>query len=332
MTTGRTLAALSPVSLDAVPTALRGGVVAIGNFDGVHRGHVALLSATKAEAARLSAPAVVLTFEPHPRTVFRPESPVFRLTPPAAKGRILKALGFDGMAVAPFSVEFSAKPAEAFIADVLVGQLGVRGVVVGYDFQFGKGRAGTPAMLVEAGAAGGFDVTTITEICDGEGRAFSSSAIRENLAEGDIASANAALGYRWFVTGTIVKGDQRGRELGYPTANMRLGDDCRLRHGVYAVRVHRPGGLILDGVASFGRRPTFDNGAPLLETFVFDFSGSLYGEELAIEFVGWIRPELKFDGIEPLIEAMDRDSLQARDMLAAAGPGTALDQALAALG
>ncbi len=332
MKTGSKLAVLPPVALAAVPASLRGGVVAIGNFDGVHRGHAALLAATRAEAARLAVPAVALTFEPHPRTVFRPDSPVFRLTPVTAKGRILKALGFDGMAIAPFSADFASKPAEAFIADVLVAQLGVRGVVVGYDFHFGKARAGTPAMLVEAGAAGGFDVTTITEICDHGGKAFSSSAIRENLAAGDIAAANASLGYRWFVTGVVVKGDQRGRDLGYPTANMRMGDDFALRHGIYAVRVHRPGGVILDGVASFGRRPTFDNGAPLLETFVFDFAGDLYGEELAIEFIGWVRPELKFGGIDELIAAMDADSLKARAMLAAAGEGTALDKALASPG
>ena len=143
---------------------------------------------------------------------------------------------------------------------------------------------------------------------EADGEPVSSTAIREDLAAGDIAAANARLGYRWFVVGKVVPGDRRGRELGYPTANLRLGADCRLRHGIYAVRMQRADGAILGGVASYGRRPTFDNGAPLLEVFVFDFSGDLYGEEVAVAFVGWIRPELKFDSVAALIAAMDRDS------------------------
>lgn len=332
MTSGATLSGLDPHPLASVPPGLRGGVAAIGNFDGIHRGHLALLGATRAEAARLNAPALVLTFEPHPRSVFRPDQPVFRLTSLAAKGRILRALGFDGLVVAEFDAAFSQKTPAEFVDDVLLADLGVRGVVVGYDFHFGKGRAGTPAFLVESGEAGGFDVTTVTQISEASGVPISSSGIREALAAGDIGRANAALGYRWFAMGTIIQGDQRGRELGYPTANMHLADDCQLRHGIYAVRLHRPGGAVLAGVASYGRRPMFDNGRPVLETFAFDFSGDLYGQEVAVEFIGWIRPELRFDSVAELIQAMDQDSIAARRMVVTAGPGTKLDQALAALG
>ena len=332
MTSGVRLKALTPHFLDQIPVDLTGGVVAVGNFDGMHGGHRALLSVARAEATRRGVSAVVFTFEPHPRTVFRPETPVFRLTPLSAKARLLGALSIDGLVVATFDRAFSTISAGAFIDEILIGRLKLSGAVVGFNFHFGQGRAGSPALLAEAGTRKGFAVTVVDQVLEGDGAPVSSTAIRENLAAGEIAAANARLGYRWFVVGEVVNGEQRGRELGYPTANLRLPADCRLRHGVYAVRMQRADGTLLDGVASYGRRPTFDDGAPLLEVFAFDFSGDLYGEEVSVAFVGWIRPELKFDSVPALIAAMDRDSEIARGTLAAAGPGTALDKALASLG
>ncbi|MEX0853514.1 MAG: bifunctional riboflavin kinase/FAD synthetase [Bauldia sp.] len=330
MPSGARLAALTPLPLDSVPAELAGGVVAVGNFDGMHRGHVALLEATRAEARRLGVPSLVLTFEPHPRTVFQPEAPVFRLTPLAAKARLLKALAIDGLVVAGFDRAFAALTPEAFVETVLVGQLRLAAAVVGFNFRFGKGRSGTPALLAAVGERFGFPVTVVGEVATDAAALVSSTAIREALAAGEIARANRLLGYRWFVVGVVVAGDRRGRTLGYPTANIVLEPDCRLRHGIYAVRVQRPEGAILDGVASYGRRPTFGGEAPLFEVFLLDFSGDLYGEELAVTLLDWIRPQEKFASPEALVAAMDGDVRAARAILAVAGPGNPLDQAIAA--
>ena len=324
--------ALPPIDLVDLPESFAGGVVAIGNFDGVHRGHAALLEAARRIASESRAPALVLTFEPHPRTIFRPDTLVFRVTPLPAKARLLTALGFDGLAVAGFDRVFGDMTAEEFIERVLVARLKLKGVVVGYNFHFGKDRGGTPALLAAAGERRGFGVTVFDKVVGEGGDPISSSEIRDSLSVGDIAGANLRLGYRWFVLGEVVDGDRRGRELGYPTANIRLGEDCRLRHGIYAVRLQRPGGASFDGVASYGRRPTFGGGPTLLEVFLFDFSGDLYGEEVAVSFVEWIRPELSFAGVDELIAAMDRDSAMAREILAKAGQGTALDRRLAEIG
>jgi riboflavin kinase/FMN adenylyltransferase len=186
-------------------------------------------------------------------------------------------------------------------------------------------------MLGAAAKRDGFSLTVIDQVCELNGEPVSSSVIRDDLQRGDIGAANARLGYRWFVVGTVQHGDHRGRDLGFPTANLNLGPDCRLRHGIYAVRLRRADGSVHDGVASYGRRPTFDDGAPLLEVYLFDFSGDLYGEEVAVSFLNWIRPELKFDSVPELVAAIDRDCAVARILLASAGPGTPLDQALAAL-
>jgi riboflavin kinase/FMN adenylyltransferase len=321
---------LQSIPLEEIPPAVTGGVVALGNFDGVHRGHLALLEAAIADARRRGVPAVVLTFEPHPRNLLRPDAPVFLLTPLAAKERLLSAIGVDAIVVITFDRAFASLPAEAFVDEILVGRLKAAAVAVGYDFHFGKDRRGSPEFLAGAGERFGFPVSIVGPIADQSGSPYSATRIREALEQGDIAAANRMLGYRWFVIGTVVHGDRRGRELGYPTANIRMAPDFRLRHGIYAVRVKRAGGALLDGVASYGRRPTFDNGAPLLEVYAFDFAGDLYGEELAVTMVGWIRPELRFDSVEALVERMGRDAAEARSILAAAGPGNALDQALAA--
>jgi riboflavin kinase/FMN adenylyltransferase len=324
------LDALTPLSVEQFPPDLAGGVIAIGNFDGVHRGHVALLQAARAEARTRRKPSLVLTFEPHPRTVFRPEAPVFRLTPLGAKARLLKAVGIDGLAVATFDRALASLTPDEFIGRVLVGQLRIAGAVVGFNFRFGRARTGSPETLVAAGQRLGFQVTVVDAVADG-GTLVASSDIRTALAAGDIARANDLLGYRWFVMGTVERGEARGRSLGFPTANLSPPAGCALRYGVYAVRLQRPGGAIHDGVASYGIRPTFGGGAPVLEVHLFDFNASLYGQEVAAYFVGWIREEAKFSAVAELVAAVRRDAAAARQLLARAPPGTSLDQRLAAL-
>jgi riboflavin kinase/FMN adenylyltransferase len=322
---------LTPHLLDHVPAALAGAVYAIGNFDGVHLGHAVLFEAAKAKARHRGLPAVVLTFEPHPRSVFHPEAPVFRLAPLDAKARLFAAFGMDGLIVIPFDRNFSGRTADAFVESDLVGRLAARAAVVGYDFHFGKGRAGSPEYLSEAGTRLGFDVTIIGPVSDEAGVAISSSRVRAHLEAGDVVSANRLLGYRWFVTGEVVAGDRRGRTLGMPTANLRLGADCRLRHGIYAVDFRRGDGSIHRGVASFGRRPTFDNGPPLLEVHVLDFSGDLYGERVIVTFRDWIRAEARFETVDALVAEMRRDLEAARRVLAAATASSPVDQALDAV-
>jgi riboflavin kinase/FMN adenylyltransferase len=225
MMTGVRRKALSPVPLDSLSPAMTGGVVAIGNFDGLHPGHVALLNAARAEAEHLGTTLQVLTFEPHPRTFFRPDAPVFRLSPLPVKARLLTAIGVDGIAVAHFDRAFAATPAEDFIDHVLYGGMAVAGAVVGFNFRFGRGRAGTPETLVKAGRRLGFTVRVIEEVAGTNGTRFSSSAVREALVEGDVLRANRGLGYRWFVVSIVVSGDRRGRTLGFPTPNLQLGAD-----------------------------------------------------------------------------------------------------------
>ena len=323
---------LAAQPLDAVPPDLTGGAVAIGNFDGVHRGHQALLARTMADARALSAKSVVLTFEPNPRSFFRPDEPVFRLTPPEARARLLTALGIDGLVVATFDRAVAVLSPGAFVETVLAGRLMAKSLTVGEDFRFGSKRAGTTADLIESGRRFGFEVDVVGSVIDDEGDRFSSSEIRESLAAGDVALANRCLGYRWFVTGTVIPGERRGRELGFPTANIRLSADCRLRHGIYAVSFMRPGGEVLPAVASYGRRPQFDNGAALLEVYVFDFTGDLYGEQVVVTFHDWIRPEVKFPSVDDLVATIRTDVETARAMLERTGPGSALDRALARLG
>jgi len=314
-------------SLDAVPPALGGGVVAIGNFDGVHRGHQSVLAVALEIARDRGVPALVLTFEPHPRALFRPDQPMFRLTPPAVKARALAALGFDGMVVAGFDHEFAALTADGFVDEVLWRRLAARHVVIGYDFHFGRARAGTPSFLVEAGGRRGFGVTVAEPLKDDTGGAVSSTRIRDALSVGDVADANALLGWRWQVDGTVQHGDKRGRELGFPTANLALPEGTALAHGIYAVRV-RVDGRLHDGVASYGRRPTFDDGLPLFEVHLFDFAGDLYGRPVTASLVAHLRPEEKFASVEALVRQMDRDCADARAVLARLAPLSALDEAM----
>jgi riboflavin kinase/FMN adenylyltransferase len=276
--------------------ALRGATVAIGNFDGVHRGHRAVIAAARQRAQTLGRPAAALTFEPHPRSFFRPHEPLFRLTDETAKLRLFAATGLSGAFVMRFDAELAEPAPESFINDILLGRLGISGAVVGFDFRFGRHRTGTPDLLAAQGKLRNFTVDVVAAV-EVDGRRISSGVIREALVAGHIEEANALLGYPWFVSGEVVHGDKRGRELGYPTANMRLDPACGLRHGIYAVRV-ATGGRHYDGVASFGRRPMFDTGAVLLEIFLFGFAGDLYGQNIDVAFIDWIREEKTFGSID----------------------------------
>jgi riboflavin kinase/FMN adenylyltransferase len=299
---------------DPVPPALKGAFIAIGNFDGLHRGHRAAIDAAIGRARAMQRSAMALTFEPHPRRFFLPDAPTFRLTPEPAKLRLFASTGINGAVVMTFNGALASRTAEEFVAQDLVQRLGVSGVVVGDNFHFGKGRRGSPAMLREEGAKHGFAVEILDRVA-WKGKPVSSGEVRAALGEGDIARANDLLGHNWFIEGEVVHGAARGRELGFPTANIALDPDNGLRHGIYAVRAHVEGS-VYPAVASFGRRPQFDNGAPLLETMLFDFSGDLYGKVLTVEFVGFIRPEQKFDSVEALKARMDVDCVEARALLA----------------
>jgi len=315
---------------EPVPARLRGGVVAIGNFDGIHRGHQAVLERALEEARRRGVPALVLTFEPHPRKVFRPNVPLFVLTPPHVKARLIEALGFDGVIERPFTRAFSSQSAEDFVTAILQDQLGISHVVTGFDFHFGKNRQGGPAFLMESGERHGFGVTLVDAFRDEGAEIVSSSRIRELLTQGEAAEAAGLLGYRYTVEAEVVGGAQLGRTLGFPTANMQLSPETTLKEGIYAVRFRRADGTLHDGVASFGRRPTVgDNLAPLLETFVFDFSGDLYGEIASVSLFGYLRGEVKFDGLDPLVAQMKLDDAEARALLSAVRPLSELDQAIA---
>lgn len=319
MTTNPSQPAKSFVVLhDNAPDAgkLRGAVLAIGNFDGVHRGHRAVIAAALARARALGRPAAALTFEPHPVSVLRPKEPLFRLTDETAKLRLLAATGLDGAVVVTFDAGLASLSPEEFVGRILVDRYGVGGAAIGFDFHFGKNRMGSPAFLQAEGARHGFTVDVLPPLED-EGRPVSSGTIRTALAAGRVIEAAELLGYPWFASGVVEHGDKRGRDLGYPTANLRLDPACGLKHGIYAVRVGI-GERRYDGVASFGRRPMFDNGAPLLEVFLFDFEGDLYGQAIDVAFIAWIRHEMRFDSIDDLKRNMDDDSARAREALARA--------------
>ncbi|MFZ1894667.1 MAG: bifunctional riboflavin kinase/FAD synthetase [Rhodoplanes sp.] len=297
--------------------ALKGAVLALGNFEGVHRGHRAVIDAALARARALGRPAAAMTFEPHPRAFFNPNARVFRLTDVAGKLRLLASTGLDGAIVMSFDAALASLTPDAFVAQVLVERYAVAGVVAGYDFHFGKGRAGTPDFLQAEGGRLGFAVDIVPAYSDGSQR-ISSGAIRDALTQGEVELAMRLLGYPWFVSGEVVRGDQRGRELGFPTANIQLDPQCGLRHGVYAVRVGL-GDQRYDGVANFGRRPMFDTGVVLLEVFLFDYSGDLYGKTLDVAFIAWIRPEEKFAAVDELVRQLREDARIARAALAQAG-------------
>lgn len=299
----------------APPPGLEGAVAAIGNFDGVHPGHAAVIERAKALAQKLQRPCVVLTFEPHPTDYFKGPGTIFRLTPRDTKARILERLGLDGMIVLTFDQSLASLPAEDFITHILLRRLGIRAVVAGYDFHFGADRSGSPAFLRQASERLGFIAEIVERVPAGTAdQAASSTATRAALEAGDVALAARLLGHPFAILGEVVQGQKLGRTLGFPTVNLLPDPSCRLHHGVYAVRVEA-GTTVYDGVANYGRRPTFDNGPALLEAYLFDFSGDLYGEMIEVRFVGWIRAEAKFESAAALVARMKEDEAHARELL-----------------
>ena len=303
-----------------LPAEIRGGVVALGNFDGVHLGHQAVIGAALAQARRQNIPCGVMTFEPHPRSLFAPDTPPFRLTPFRIKARLIEALGVDFLVMQHFDRAFAAHSAASFIDEVLRQGLGAKGLVVGYDFAFGQGREGNVTLLEQRAAQGQFDLTAIDRQSAADGQIYSSKVIRQALQEAKPQVAAGLLGRAWEIEGRVESGDRRGSALGFPTANLHLGDYLRPALGVYAIRAAIDRGSVLhwhDGVANLGRRPTFDKPDLMLEAHLFDFEGDLYGRHLRVALHEFIRPERKFDGLDSLKAQIALDCQAARDNLAA---------------
>lgn len=297
-----------------VPVNARSAVVAIGNFDGIHRGHRALISETVQQAKALERASGVMIFEPHPREFFQPAEQHFRLTPLNRKLALFEQLGLKLAFVEHFDAGFAGMTAEEFIERVLVAGLGVSHVVIGYDFYFGKKRGGTPELMITAGQDLGFGVTVMPPVAEA-GEVFSSSTVRLHLAQGDVRGAAHMLGAPWHVQGRVVGGAKRGTGMGYPTANVPMPKGTSLGHGIYAVRAHVDG-LAHDAAAYLGTRPTFDDGMPVLEVFLLDFDGDLYGCDMDVEFVDFIRPDRKFETAEALVQQMNDDVAKVRAVLA----------------
>ncbi len=299
---------------DRMPDAMRGGVVALGNFDGFHLGHQAVAGEAIRQAKAEGRPAIIATFDPHPVRFFAPQSPWFRLTTLDQRQRHFEAAGADAMLVFDFDAELAATSAEDFIAKLLVDRLGIAAVVTGEDFTFGKGRGGNIAVLRDLGSAHGLSSTAMGPVVDNFG-VISSSRIRDALKDGDCAIATALLTRPFAVEGIVQHGDKNGRLLGYPTANIDMGHYLRPRYGIYAVKGRLPDGRVLDGAANLGIRPTFDPPKELLEPHFFDFSEDIYGQTIEVEFHAFIRGEAKFDSLDALMAQMARDCDEAREIL-----------------
>jgi riboflavin kinase/FMN adenylyltransferase len=292
-----------------VPDSARRGVVAIGNFDGVHRGHQALLDTAKRQARHIRAPFGVVTFEPHPRSFFRPQQPLFRLSPAPLKQRLMRAIGADFLVVLEFNRALAQLEAEQFIRKFIVEHLRAAHVVTGYDFHFGHGRKGNPEMLRRL-APTRFEVTIVDQVTDDDGQApFSSSAIRNQLRHGRVGEAALNLGYRWQLTGEVVKGDGRGAAIGFPTANIGLDPSIEPLNGIYAVSV-RHAGRSYHGAGYIGERPTFATGRRFLEVHLLEFAGDLYSHIIDVVFVDLIRADMKFSSATKLIDQMRQDTAE----------------------
>lgn len=290
-------------------------VAAIGNFDGVHRGHRRLIKETIAFARKLNGVPAALVFEPHPRRFFRPEDPPFLLTTPERREALLKEAGARKVLTLRFDAALASMTPEAFVRDVLVGQFDLSGVVTGTEFRFGKGRAGDAEGLKSLCEAAGVAVNLVEPSLDGaSGEKVSSSAVRAALREGDVRAAAVMLGRPWAASGVVLSGQRLGRTLGFPTANISLGELIEPRRGVYAVMASFDG-RILPGVANFGRRPTVGSSAPLLETHIFDFDGELYGKTIDVALVDFIRDERKFAGLDELKRQIAADCRAARHLI-----------------
>jgi riboflavin kinase/FMN adenylyltransferase len=313
-----------------VAEALRGAVVALGNFDGVHRGHQAVIGQAASLADEMGVPLGAIVFEPYPREYFNPGAPCFRLTSFHSKARLLERLGVEILYVLPFDGTMARRTAPEFVHEVLIKGLGILHLVVGHDFRFGRGRSGDEAVLRWMGLMEGFGLTVVAPVVktvEGSGPAelFSSTRIREHVAEGRMREAAEQLGHWWSVEGHVRHGAQRGREMGFPTANIDVRDYIAPAHGIYAVWVEvlpppgsesPPRTEIYPGVAYFGPRPTFEAGEVLLEVFLFDFDGTLYGRQLRVSFIEFIRGDAKFEGADALAQQMAKDSAAARAILA----------------
>ncbi len=309
-----------------IPASARGAAIALGNFDGVHLGHRSVISNTVDIAAKLGAPSAVMTFDPHPRRYFQSGAEPFELTPGGRKARHIAALGVDVLFLIPFDEAFASISAESFANDVLFGAFGARHVVAGYNFVFGRGRSGDAAMLREAGKRNGFGVSVVSAVGGGDGSAYSSTAIRERLRAGRVRDAAGLLGRPWEIEGEVMHGDERGRQIGFPTANVNPGDYIMPLLGVYAVWVGIVDGDRTDwrrGVVNVGRRPTFDGEGVTVETNIFDFEGDLYGRTLRVAFADFVRPEMKFDGIDAIRAQIQDDCSAARAALDGIGAGAA---------
>ncbi len=298
----------------AVPAHLRGGVVALGNFDGFHLGHQAVVARAVSRARERGVPAIVATFDPHPRRYFQPDTPPFRLTTLDQRQRLFAAAGAQAMLVFAFDSALASLTAEAFANERLVKLAGASGVVTGEDFTFGKGRGGNPAVLAALGAQLGFTAETVPAVGAG-GHAFSSSRIRDYLREGRPREAAYLLTRPFSIEGEVVHGAKLGRELGYPTANMVLGTYLRPAYGIYAVHGRLPDGRMLNGVANLGIRPSIDPPEELLESYFFDFAGDLYGQVIEVQLIEFLRPEARFDSLDALKVQMDADAARARALL-----------------
>ncbi len=296
-----------------VPPRLRGCSLAIGNFDGVHKGHQEVLATAMTVAKQKGISSGVMAFEPHPRVFFQPQRPLFRLTSLEAKLELFEKLGLNLAAVMPFDGKLASLDAQEFVEQVLVKGFEVSHVVTGFNFFFGKGRGGNPQILKELGEQYGFGVTTV-EVQGEAGDRFSSSRVRELLQEGDPRGAAEMLGYWWRIKGVVTGGAQRGTWLGFPTANITLKNSEEFHHGIYAVRVYIEGN-VHHGAAYLGTRPTFDDGHPVLETFLFDFNKDIYGKEIFIELIEFIREDIRFRDEEELKNNMRRDCEKARSIL-----------------
>ncbi len=293
---------------------MRGGIVALGNFDGFHRGHQAVVGRAVALAKSLGRPAIVATFDPHPVRYFKPDAPPFRLTTLDQRERLFAAAGADAMLVFDFNAEMANVTATDFVTDWLVADTGATGLVTGEDFTFGKARGGNIAVLSAVGAANGVSVETVGPVRE-SGEVISSSRIRAALRAGDCETATRLLTRPFAIEGAVQHGDKVGRTIGYPTANIDMGNYLRPRYGIYAVRGRLADGRVLDGAANLGIRPQFDPPKELLEPYFFDFSGDLYGQIIEVELHAFIRPEAKFDTLDELTAQMVQDCKAAKALL-----------------
>lgn len=297
-----------------MPAHLRGSIMALGNFDGFHAGHQAVAGRAIERARAEGRPAIIATFDPHPMRLFRPDSPWFRLTTLDQRERLFARAGADAMLVFDFTRELAALDPQAFVR--LLAGWGVAGVVTGEDFTFGKNRAGTTETLAELGAPLGLTAQAVAPVTAANGEIISSTRIREALKAGDCATATRLLTRPFAIEGVVQHGDKLGRTIGFPTANLDLGHYLRPAYGIYAVRGLLPGGRVLDGAANLGIRPSFDPPRELLEPHFFDFAESLYGQRIEVQLIHYLRPEAKYDGLDPLMAAIAKDCEDARQILA----------------